>query len=436
MLMEEKKVRKFKLIVIVLFVLNIVFAVSPLYSEVLATSGKGYLESNGVHLILHLKGSPYEMGFQHGELLKDKIMSMFDEYFIKTSKKRGINKKNMIKIVKKYMEEHIPSYIIEEIKGLADGANIDYDTILLMQSFLDILSIGWSNEGKAINYMFGGCSSFAARGKATEGGILIHARNIDFPDEEVLRKHAVLIVYEPDMGKKMVIPGWAGLIGALTGMNEEGVTLSEDTISTSDDDIKGTPFMLLLRNALQNANTAEELRDLVKISKKTTGYLVLTTSPKDQQIFLMEFNPNIFSVFIPKAGTCGTEVKGGEEGKLRAFCEVDDVIFGTNNPRDENLIKIYAGSENSIARFERWQQLVREYYGKFNVEILKKILSDNYDVRKGKITNPSHYTICTDSNIQSIIMLPEKKEFYLSQGSVPAAKGAFVRYTLDELIGK
>ncbi|HBJ35034.1 MAG TPA: hypothetical protein DDZ51_09815, partial [Planctomycetaceae bacterium] len=47
-------------------------------AETIATCGKGWLERiNGYH-VLHLKGTPYEMGYQHGVLLKDSVRKNLD----------------------------------------------------------------------------------------------------------------------------------------------------------------------------------------------------------------------------------------------------------------------------------------------------------------------------------------------------------------------
>ena len=39
-------------------------------AETLATCGAGWLERVDGQLVLHVKGTPYEMGYQHGALLK------------------------------------------------------------------------------------------------------------------------------------------------------------------------------------------------------------------------------------------------------------------------------------------------------------------------------------------------------------------------------
>ena len=59
-----------------LFLFALCLAPLAAQAEVVAREGKGYLEKrDDGQLVLHLKGSPYEMGVQHGKLLRDQVRS-------------------------------------------------------------------------------------------------------------------------------------------------------------------------------------------------------------------------------------------------------------------------------------------------------------------------------------------------------------------------
>src|SRR3954451_17657904 len=45
-------------------------------SRTIARCGEGFLEEVGGSRVLHLKGTPYEMGFQQGALLRDEIREL------------------------------------------------------------------------------------------------------------------------------------------------------------------------------------------------------------------------------------------------------------------------------------------------------------------------------------------------------------------------
>src|SRR6266446_6832017 len=60
---------------IALSLLLVLVGVGPLRAEVktLARCGRGFLEEVDGYRVLHVKGTPYEMGYQQGALLKDDI---------------------------------------------------------------------------------------------------------------------------------------------------------------------------------------------------------------------------------------------------------------------------------------------------------------------------------------------------------------------------
>jgi len=46
---------------------------APAPAETIARCGQGWLERIDGYLVVHLKGTPYEMGYQHGALLKSHV---------------------------------------------------------------------------------------------------------------------------------------------------------------------------------------------------------------------------------------------------------------------------------------------------------------------------------------------------------------------------
>src|SRR5262245_8749706 len=50
-------------------------------AEIVARCGQGYLETIDGYRVLHLKGTPYEMGYQQGKLLSDECKTLFTTLF-------------------------------------------------------------------------------------------------------------------------------------------------------------------------------------------------------------------------------------------------------------------------------------------------------------------------------------------------------------------
>src|SRR4029077_10896427 len=103
--------------------------------------------------------------------------------------------------------------VAQELAGLADGSEMP---LSLLQAF----------HAVAIMMPYS-CSSIAAWGKATVDGHLYQTRNLDWSMKVGAHDYPVIVLYVPDQGIPHIIPSFAGVIGAHTGMNTRGIALSE-----------------------------------------------------------------------------------------------------------------------------------------------------------------------------------------------------------------
>ena len=101
-----------------------------------------FKEQNGVK-ILHIKGKPYEMGFQHGYLLADKIALMINRTLLATAayvaKQTDSDLKKAQEMLwsgQKKAEPFIPVEFKEELRGIADGVKAAGVGVTLEQIFL------------------------------------------------------------------------------------------------------------------------------------------------------------------------------------------------------------------------------------------------------------------------------------------------------------
>lgn len=96
--------------------------------------GQGRLEcyADG-HRVLHLKGTPYEMGFQHGTLLRADVRRMTDTILVTVglveTLRSGENFRTTLSKIYARCQPHIPAEYIEEGRGMAEGAGLTHETI-------------------------------------------------------------------------------------------------------------------------------------------------------------------------------------------------------------------------------------------------------------------------------------------------------------------
>jgi hypothetical protein len=85
-------------------------------------------------------GSPYEIGLAHGKLCKKEILTQ-NKPFFDIYEEVSLDPKHKWLEVTKRLEKHIPKEYLEEMRGIADGAEIRYEKILFL-NMLTTISMG------------------------------------------------------------------------------------------------------------------------------------------------------------------------------------------------------------------------------------------------------------------------------------------------------
>ena len=220
-------------------------------AETIARCGDGWLEEINGYLVLHLKGTPYEMGYQQGALLKDHCQQnlnfMLNEkakQLIKIGPVR-VNPRGFIDGILAVQKPFVPKKFFDELDGLAAGAELKPADVYACNFIPELFH----------------CSGFAVMNSATKDGTLYHGRVLDYSCDWRLQEHAVLVVAEPDGGIPFVNVTYAGFIGSVTGMNAQHVSIGEMG-GLGLGHWSGVPMAFLMREVLETANDLEEAVDV------------------------------------------------------------------------------------------------------------------------------------------------------------------------------
>jgi isopenicillin-N N-acyltransferase-like protein len=236
-------------------------------AEVVRQSGNGYLEIIDGQQILHLKGNPYEIGYQHGSLLKEQIahnLSRFIDNKLSTSNAPQIVQ-TFTAIIPQIIS-YIPNALIQEMKGLSDGSGLSYDKILLLNLFPEMFH----------------CSAITVGDKATKDQVFYHVRVLDYAVGISLQDTAILAVVEPQEGHAFINVTYAGFIGTVTGMNEQKIGIGEIG-GKGYGSWSGLPMAFLLRHVLQYASSIEEIRCILERTPRTCEYYYIFSDGKNQE---------------------------------------------------------------------------------------------------------------------------------------------------------
>lgn len=248
--------------------------------------------SYGPVQIVQLSGTHYDMGRQYGYLLAEQIKDSTAAMLINVVMPYGLDT-NLVKTLAAQvwgdMKPFVPREYLEEIKGIIDGAaqkGVSLNELTLALPIM-VTNISDMNDKESLLKTESGrpwlhglaftCSAFAAWGHRTVDGKMISTRVLDWEAGTGIDKYKILVVYKP-VGKNgerlatYMAAGWIGFIGAIDGMNEYGITLSEIGSENKQEKIAGMPWTLMFRQVLENARSLDDAVGVIQAAENTIGY--------------------------------------------------------------------------------------------------------------------------------------------------------------------
>jgi hypothetical protein len=267
------------------------FVPGGVQAETLGRCGEGWLESIDGYLVLHVKGEPYEMGFQHGTLLRKHVRENMHRLLYERGETEVVElgplkmkPRQFIEAIVKTQKPFVPPRYVEEMRGLAAGAKLAFEDV---------------QAGNFIPEMFH-CSGFAIMDSATSDGTLLHGRVLDYATDWRLQEHAVLVVAEPQGGVPFVNVTYAGFLGSVTGMNARQISIGEMG-GGGLGHWEGVPMALLVREVLQRAENLDQAVAIFRDSPRTCEYYYVIADGKSNRAVGMEASWNQFALVQPGA---------------------------------------------------------------------------------------------------------------------------------------
>jgi hypothetical protein len=256
--------------------------------------------------VLYVKGNAYERGYQHGVLLRDGVADNLG--YIYKQALRKFHFEELFSEVYERMRPYIPQDYIDEMHGLAHGARVP---LKLVHAIHILPSIGeWGgrrNISKVIKKMIRGdlgtsCSNVAVGKEATLDGSIYAVRILDWGMHRIskLHQYPLITIGVPDDGIPYCNIGWVGFLGAVSGMNAEGITLGEMGYGDPPNEkLEGVPMPFMLRDVLDKAKNLADVRRIIQESPPTSSFGFLMTDGKTSEAELYVRDPDRFRVFGP-----------------------------------------------------------------------------------------------------------------------------------------
>ena len=390
------------------------------HNDSLFSSGKNYLIKNKQQLWeLHVSGDALERGLTIGSLTQPLIQKQEKVFFSKIesivpSKFKLSLLRQFLKWYNRKLYLHVPEEFKAEIYGVSQYASDDYEKIA--PKYLRSLYLHGAHDiGHALQDLaLVGCSSLAVWGDKSEDGSLVVGRNFDFYAGDEFAEDKIIAFITPTTGIPFMSVTWGGMIGVVSGMNKEGLSITINAGKSEIPLVAKTPISILAREILQYASTTDEAIAIAKKREVFIAESIMVSSAKDKKVILIEVSPENFGVF---------EV----ENSNQLVCSNH---FQSESYKDDKRNIDHIVESHSKYRFDRMNELLSAEKiinpGKVASILRNKEGLNNLDLGYGneKALNQllAHH---------GIIFRPEQKMVWVS--SNPYQLGEFVAYDLNKI---
>lgn len=385
------------------------------------TVGKNYLTKirEGFYQ-MYVEGAPFERGNAIGILTSD-LHEFQEDAFVNQIRKMVPSEfylkflKYFVAFFNRNIEDHIPLEYCLEIYGESIHMSSKYDNII-GSPYMRILNYHAAHDiGHALqdkNFV-AGCTSFAAWGPYTNDGNLLIGRNFDFYVGDEFAKNKIVAFFRPDEGIPFGMVTWPGMIGVVSGMNLEQLTVTINAAKSAYPTEAKTPISILARQILQYAHNLDEAVAIAKKFDLFVSESILISSGKENRAIIIEKSPEQMDVFYSN----------------------DSIIYCSNHFQSEtfksdSINNKFRSESSSGYRFERLKELIGEQK-KLDPEHAALILRDPYGLKGVPIGWGNEDAINQLIAHHSVIFKPEKNEMWVSTS--PYQLGKYVRFNLKEI---
>ena len=386
------------------------------------TCGKNWLKkSNSGLWEMYLQGKPFERGVVNGKLSRN-LIRMQEEAFVAQinqivpSKFYQFFLKNFIYWFNRDLDHYIPEEYKLEIYGISLSASRKYTFI--GSNYQRLLNYHSAHDiGHALqNLRLVGCTSFGVwAGKSKDSSLLI-GRNFDFYAGDDFSENKIVCFQKPDQGYAFMMITWGGMIGAVSGMNEKGLTVTINAARSEIPFSARMPVSILAREILQYSKSIGAAYAIAKSMETFVSESILIGSAEDKRAAIIEKSPSGIELFDPES----------------------DYIVCTNHFQSKRFADIPANIQdrNESGSFYRYKRVVQDITNEYPVGLkgMARILRDQKGLNDRSIGMGNEKVINQLIAHHSIIFKPDERLVWVSTGNWQL--GPYVCYDLKKIFHK
>jgi len=219
-------------------------------------------------------------------------------------------------------------------------ANLPADTVNIIAMLEQELEGNWPfwlkdiiNEViKLLERIIQGCDSYGVWGERTKGGLLYTSRNLDFNKNTGIDLSKLVAFYkinDPKYGQTFSYTslGFSTGLGALAGINDQGITVSEMNLDNSHVTFSGLAFPLRLRYVLERSTNLQQAMTVWNNTDNTNSFNFLIGSSNDLKV---KHHPGAYALETMMGYTAVYGDNSDVERDATYFCQKNECRGWTN----------------------------------------------------------------------------------------------------------
>lgn len=344
-----------------------------------------YTFKDGGWTYIHLEGTPHDVGFQHGYLLKDDIEDNLNVYRAEATHLYRSNWEFFREAGKNVLWPKVEPEYRAELQGIVDGmrargSKVDLWDIMALNGqqeisgyYLPMVNEQRGKPSAPAATAPGKCSAFIATGSATKDGKIVIAHSNWSPYAEGERW---TIVYDivPQHGQHILMEGTPGVITSQDdfGINAAGLMITETTLPMAKGfDVNGIPEFVRSRKAMQYATSIDQYAAIMR-EGNNGGYANswLVGDRKTGEIAYLEL------------GLHHTPLTKKKDGYfVSSNFSADPLVIRDDTPgfNPKNM------SSSMNARHVTAEAFMKKHYGQLDTALAEAYLSDHWDSFEKKV---------------------------------------------------
>jgi isopenicillin-N N-acyltransferase-like protein len=354
---------------------------------------------------VRVSGGPRERGRQYGEQARDRVRRSIEAYDAVFDHYAGWRWADVRREAGRYAEpiEAFGSAYIEEIRGIAEGAGVEFEDVLGINVRTEVMFAAKARAAAAqgdggAGVRPDGCSAFAVLPSASVDGHTVIGQNWDW----LLHSFDTVVVLEAaqDDGPDFVTVVEAGLL-AKTGMNSSGIGLTTNALVTDDDRGEpGVPYHLVLRGILDAENLSDAYATMQRgVRSSSANYLVASVDGVAVDV----------------------EAAPGDFSRLFLSFAQDGVLLHTNHflspAFDAKDVSLWVMPDSPF-RLERLRASVRGRAPKLSLGDFRTFLADHANHPSGICCHPDARMDPFDqgATVASVLMDLDRRRMWVADG--------------------